>query len=388
MANLKLNTRLLLSHLLVMIVGLSTFTVIAKFSSPRFFVLRLEQLENRGLVTVRSARTYLIDGFESAWNTSSFWSIVIGASTAGCLSYWVARHITQPLHHMAGITQKLAGGQLEARMPQSNIPELNDLGNSFNRMAQSLEGVEQRRRELISDLTHELRTPLTVMRGYLEELADGRLDPSPELYSRLIRESKRLERLTSDLQELSKAEAGHVPLNIQTVDLRPLLTSLVERFRDQIVEQEPTLELLCPADLPLAWCDRDRTEQILVNLLGNALHYTEKGNITLKAWRGQQEIWLAVSDTGVGIAPDDLPYVFERFWRADRSRSRHSGGSGIGLAISRHLVELQNGQIEVESVFNQGSTFRFCLPMSQSSARESLRRLGRSMAAVPSVNSP
>ncbi|MEM8640319.1 MAG: HAMP domain-containing sensor histidine kinase [Cyanobacteria bacterium P01_G01_bin.54] len=379
MANLKLNTRLLLSHLLVMVVGLSTFTVIAKFSSPRFFVLRLEQLERRGIVTVRSARTYLIDGFESAWNTSSFWSIVIGASTAGCLSYWVARHITQPLQSMAGITQKLAAGQLTARMPQSNIPELNELGQSFNHMAQSLEGVEHRRRELISDLTHELRTPLTVMRGYLEELADGRLIPSPELYVRLIRESKRLERLTSDLQELSKAEAGHLPLNLQAVDLKPLLTSLVERFRDQVVEDNPTLELVCPADLPAVWCDRDRTEQVLVNLLGNALNYTDQGSITLKAWRGQQEVWLAVSDTGVGIASEDLPYVFERFWRADRSRSRHSGGSGIGLAISRHLVERQNGQIEVESVLDQGSTFRVCLPLAQTSPRDSLRRLGRSM---------
>lgn len=379
MANLKLNTRLLLSHLLVMVVGLSTFTVIAKFSSPRFFVLRLEQLERRGLVTVRSAKTYLIDGFESAWNTGSLWSIVIGASTAGCLSYWVARHITQPLQHMAGITQKLARGELEARMPQSNIPELNELGNSFNRMALSLQGVEQRRRELISDLTHELRTPLTVMRGYLEELADGRLEPSPDLYRRLVRESKRLERLTLDLQELSKAEAGHIPLDLQAVDLVALLTSLVERFQDQLIDDDRVLTLDCPTDLPQACCDRDRTEQILVNLLGNALHYTEKGSITLKAWRGQQEIWLAVSDTGVGIAPDDLPYVFERFWRADRSRSRHSGGSGIGLAISRHLVGLQNGHIEVESTVNQGSTFRFCLPIAQASPGESLRRLGRSI---------
>ncbi|MGB0564511.1 MAG: sensor histidine kinase, partial [Spirulinaceae cyanobacterium] len=118
---------------------------------------------------------------------------------------------------------------------------------------------------------------------------------------------------------------------------------------------------------------------ILVNLIGNALYYTDSGSITLKAWRGQQEVWLAVSDTGVGIAPDDLPYVFERFWRADRSRSRHSGGSGIGLAISRHLVERQNGQIEVESVLDQGSTFRFCLPLAKTSPGESLRRLGRSM---------
>jgi signal transduction histidine kinase len=109
-------------------------------------------------------------------------------------------------------------------------------------------------------------------------------------------------------------------------------------------------------------CDRDRTEQVLVNLLGNAIHYTETGTITLKAWAEDTQVWIAVIDTGVGIAEADLPYVFERFWRADRSRSRHSGGSGIGLAISRHLVELQHGTIEVESTLGEGSTFRFCLP--------------------------
>jgi signal transduction histidine kinase len=363
MTKISLGTRLFLSHFLVMIVGLGSFIGIAKLSSPRLFVLRLEQLERRGFFSVRSARTYLIEGFETAWNGSAVWSVIVGATTAGGLSYWVSRRIVRPLDRMKEITQNFAAGDLQERMPENEIPELNQLGNSFNHMASHLEDVEKRRRELIGDLTHELRTPLTVVRGYLEELAEGIVEPSPEIYLRLIRETRRLERLIADSQELSKAEAGSLPIDLQVVSLYPLLNSLVKKFSDQLLEEGPTLQLDCPSDLPHVSIDIDRTEQILINLLGNALHYTEKGAIMIKAWRGDRQVWVAVIDTGIGIASEDLPKVFERFWRADKSRSRYSGGSGIGLAIARHLVELQGGKIEVESQLGKGSTFRFSLPI-------------------------
>jgi len=345
-----------------MAVGLGSFTAIAKLSSPRFFVLRLEQLEQRGIVRVRSARTYLVRGFQGAWDASAIWSIFAGVTAAGGLSYWVARRIAQPLQEMRQVTQDFASGNLKARVLESDIPELHQLATSFNRMASSIEGVEQRRRELISDLTHELRSPLTVVRGYLEELAADNLQPSPDLYQRLARETRRLDRLTRDLQELSKAEAGYLPINLQPVKVLPLLATLVERFANQILDSDPALKLDCPADLPPVLADPDRLEQILVNLLGNALRYTESGTIEVRAWLENQQIGLAVSDTGIGIAPEDLPLVFERFWRADRARSRDSGGTGIGLAIARRLVELQNGQIEVESTAGKGSIFRVWLP--------------------------
>ena len=363
MAKFTLGTRLFFSHLLVMVVGLASFVLIAKLSSPRFFVLRLEQLERRGFITVRSARTYLINEFETAWNNSAFWSLISGATAAGLLSYWSSRRIMQPLDQMKEITQQFAAGDLGARMPDSEIPEFNQLGLSFNRMASSLQDVEYRRRELIGDLTHELRTPLTVVRGYLEELADGDIQPSSDLYLQLVRETRRLERLISDLQELSRAEAGYLSINLQPVNLRPILSSLVEKFADQILEEGPTLELDCSPDLPLVMADPDRTEQILVNFLGNALRYTPKGSILVRSWRNKQEVWIAVTDTGIGIAPEDIPFVFERFWRADKSRTRDSGGTGIGLAIARRLVELQGGKIIVESELGKGSTFKFSLPV-------------------------
>jgi signal transduction histidine kinase len=363
MTKLSLGTRLFISHLLVMIVGLSCFIFIAKLSSPRMFVLRLEQLERNGFITVRSAKTYLVKGFETAWNSSAIWSLIVGGSTAGFMSYWASKRIMKPVQQMKMITQKFAAGDWQERMPESEIPEINQLGISFNRMASILEDVEERRRELISDLTHELRTPLTVVRGYLEELADNSINPSTELYLRLVKETRRLERLIHDLQELSQAEAGYLSITLKAVHLYPLLTSLVEKFSDQLLDEGPTLKLEASPGLPLVLADIDRTEQILVNLLGNALRYTETGSIILKAWSDKQQVWLAVIDTGTGISSQDLPFVFERFWRADRSRSRYSGGSGIGLAIVRRLVELQNGKIEVESELGKGSCFRFSLPI-------------------------
>jgi hypothetical protein len=352
-----------------MIVGVSSLAIVGKLSSPRFFVLHLQQLEGKG-VTLRYARTYLIEGFETAWNRSTFWSFIVGTTAAGVLSYWVSRRIMQPLNQIEQITKKFAAGHLEERLPPSEIPEINQLATSFNRMAVSLEDVEKRRRELVSDLTHELRTPLTVVRGYLEELAGGRIEPTPPIYQQLAKETRRLERLINDLQELSKAEAGYLPIKLTSVNLCPLLSSLVQKFSDQVLEDGPELRLICPGQLPPALADLDRVEQVMVNLLGNAIQYTQSGSITVRAWTeadgasGQvSRLWIAVTDTGVGMAPEDLSHVFERFWRADRSRNQHTGGTGIGLAISQRLIELQGGQIEVESTLGVGTTFRFYLPL-------------------------
>ncbi len=358
----SLASRLFFSHFVVMIVGVMSLVTISKISSPRFFILHLQRLENEGLDLI-DVQTDLIEGFETAWRRSTFWSVLVGATAAGGLSYWVSVRIVQQLKEMEQITQKFAAGELNARLPKSDIPELNRLGVSFNSMAASLQGVEARRRELIGDMTHELRTPLTVVRGYLEELADGEIEPSAEIYQQLAKETKRLERLVNDLQELSKAEAGYLPIKTEKVQLRPLLESLVQKFTDQLLEDGPVLLLICPPQLPLVLADIDRTEQVLVNLVGNAMRYTSKGSINIRVWTEFSKLWIAVIDTGMGIAVEDLPHVFERFWRADKSRDRHSGGTGIGLTISRRLVELQGGQIEVESVQGSGSTFRFFLPL-------------------------
>jgi signal transduction histidine kinase len=366
--SLALASRLFFSHLVVMFVGLMSLVITSKISSPRFFILHLERLQNEG-IDIYDVRTELVQGFESAWQRSTILSVLAGTTAAGGLSYWLSRRIMQRLNQIEEITQQFASGQFDARLPASDIPEFRRLGISFNRMADSLEGVEARRRELIGDMTHELRTPLTVVRGYLEELADGEIEPSSQIYQQLIRESKRLERLVNDVQELSKAEAGYLPINLQPIDIHPLLASLVQKFSDQLLEDGPSLHLESLSNLPLVMADIDRTEQILINLIGNAIHYTIAGSIVIRAWAEGTRLWIEVMDTGIGISSEDLPHVFERFWRADKSRvrlatqegHRYSAGSGVGLSISRRLAELQGGHIEVESQLGVGTTFRFSL---------------------------
>ena len=361
MAKFSLGTRLFLSHFVVLIVGFGIFVAIARVSSPQIFVLYLDQIETRGFRSMRSARTVLVEGFQTAWNRSTYWSVLGGAVMAGGLGYVVSRRIVKPLEQMDEITQKYAAGHLQERMEPSEIPELDQLSNSFNRMAGALEGVEQRRRDLVTDVTHELRTPLTTVRGYLEELADGSIQPTPELYGRLSRETRRLERLIQDLQDLSQSEMGYLPIDCQPLALTPLLESLVERFSTQLLDDGPQLLLECPAALPKVRADRDRTEQVLINLLGNALRHTETGSITLRAELVNHRVKLSVTDTGPGIAPENLPHIFERFWRAERSRPYHAEGTGVGLAIAKRLVELQGGQLEVISDLDQGSSFFFSL---------------------------
>jgi signal transduction histidine kinase len=361
-SKLGLRARLFLSHLIVMIVGLSTLLTVGKVYSPRLFILHLQQLEVRG-VNLYFLRRQLMEGFDIAWSRGALWSVAIGGTAAGGLSYLVSKRIMEPLIQMERVTQKVASGHLEERLPISDIPELNRLSLSFNRMAAELEDVEQRRRELVSDLTHELRTPLTVVEGYLEGLADGTIDPSTDIYQRLAKETARLRRLVNDLQELSQAEAGYLPIHAEAFAIRPLLDSLVQKFSDQVLDDNPVLRLECPADLPLVLADPERVEQVLMNLMGNALRYTSRGSITVEAWKTTNLMWIAVTDTGQGIAATELPYVFDRFWRSDRSRDRQSGGTGIGLSISRRLVELQGGTIVAESELGQGSQFRFSLPL-------------------------
>ncbi len=362
MPKFGLRARLFFSHLIVMGVGLSTLLVVGKFYTPRLFVTYLQRLEGTGL-NLFLVRQRLVDGFDSAWSRGALWSVAVGGSAAAGLSYLVSKRIVQPLVQMERVTHKVAEGNLEERLPSSDIPELNQLATSFNRMAADLQGVEQRRRELIGDLTHELRTPLTVVKGYLEGLADGTIDPDPTIYQRLVRETTRLGRLVNDLQELSQAEAGYLPIQAEILAVPPLLRSLQAKFSDQLTDEGPTLQVDCAQDIAPALADPERVEQVLINLLGNALRYTPSGTVTLRARVVEHQMWIAVVDTGDGIAAEDLPHVFERFWRADRSRDRHSGGTGIGLAISRRLVELQGGTLTATSTLGQGSTFQFSLPL-------------------------
>lgn len=360
---LDLRNRLLISQLVVLAVTVIALAAVSRLYTPRYFVVTLQRMESRG-VRIQQVKGQLMQGFEDAWMRGMMWSIILGGSTAGAMSYWLSQRITKPLLRMESVTRQFTAGDFSSRVPPLEIPEFDRLGHSFNRMADGLEGVEQRRRELVGDLTHELRTPLTIVRGYLEGLADGAVAPSAETYGRLAKETERLQRLVDDLQELSKLESGYLPIEARAMAIAPVINRVSDRFADQLLgieNRQITVNL--DEDLPLVWGDPARVEQVLVNLLSNALRHTPTGEVKIQAEAKAGFVWIAVSDTGVGIAAEDLPHVFERFWRADRSRDRTSGGSGIGLAICRRLVELQGGQITAQSKLGLGSVFSFSLPI-------------------------
>lgn len=356
-----LQGRLFFSHLVVMLVGVISFIVIGRAASHHMFSGHLDQMASMGRV-VDELRDELLWGFENAWSGGTVLALTVGGLTAAALSYWVACRITQPLIEMERITHQFAAGNWSEQVPRSEIPELARLSRSFNRLALSLQDVEERRRELIEDLTHELRTPLTIVRGYLEESEAAAQPLTPETTQLLVRETRRLERLVNDLQELSKAEAGQLPLRLEAIALPSLFEKLRRRFDSQIAEDGPHLGWRCDEDVALVLADGDRLEQILVNLLGNAIKHTRRGQITLSAQAQGNQVWIAVTDTGIGIAQQELPHVFERFWQSSQVHPPAMSGTGIGLAITKRLVELQGGHIEVESTLGQGSTFRFSLP--------------------------
>jgi hypothetical protein len=271
--------------------------------------------------------------------------------------------IVQPLKTMEKSIKAFTEGDLNVRVSMNVIPELNRLGNSFNNMATSLQDVETRRRELTGDLAHELLSPVTVLRLNLEMLESGIIQPSPELYSQSVQEVQRLERLVRDMLELSKMEAGYLPMKVAAIDLCPLMREMQTGAWGQTGNPNCDIQWEIPIALPLVYADVDRVQQILVNLISNAIKYTPFGTVTVNAWVASPCLWLSVSDTGIGIMPRDLPHVFDRFWRVKNSWSPNTEGNGIGLAIAKRLVELQGGAIEVDSEPYRGSTFRFSLPL-------------------------
>jgi two-component system sensor histidine kinase BaeS len=273
------------------------------------------------------------------------------------------RGIATPLAGVMNAADAVAEGDLSVRVPEQP-GEFGRLAASFNHMVEELERSDRQRRNLTADVAHELRTPLHVIQGNLEGVLDGVYEPTEEHLNATLEETRLLARLVEDLRTLSLAEAGQLPLHLEAVDVGELLADVRTSFSGQAEAAGIEVRVEMDASPLIVTADVGRMDQVLGNLMSNAIRHTSPGGtILLRAGPIEGGVRIAVRDTGEGIPPDDLPYIFGRFWRGDRARTRGSGaGSGLGLAIARQLVRAHGGRIGVESAVGVGTTFTLELP--------------------------
>jgi signal transduction histidine kinase len=290
-------------------------------------------------------------------NTAILVSALGAVALAIIMGVWLARTIASPLHELTEATQALAQGQLGRQVAVRSQDEIGALAASFNRMSVDLARANQLRRQMTADVAHDLRTPLSVLLGYAEALDERMLQGSPDIYAVMHSEARHLNRLIDDLRTLSLADADELPLHMQPVDPQALLARTAAAHKIQADERHVTLRVEAPSLLPEVMVDEERMIQVLGNLVSNALRYTPAGgSVTLSASADQSRVSLSVQDTGAGIAPADLPFIFERFYRGDKARSS-DGESGLGLAIAKSIVEMHGGVISAVSTPGEGSTF-------------------------------
>lgn len=298
-------------------------------------------------------------------------ALIIAAFVAGgvgiILGILITRAIASPLGNLANAAHDFAARHWERRVEVRGVAEVAEVAQAFNAMADELQRAETLRRNLMADIAHELRTPLTVIQGNLRALLDGVYPLELKEIASLYDETRLLTRLVSDLRELALAESGKTELHIEPVDVAVVLQAAMDNFSVAAESQDTIIEVRTTPDLPQALADADRLRQVLYNLMTNALRHAAAGRVTLAAGIQQGNLRVSVQDTGEGIQPNDLPYLFDRFYRADSSRTRATGGSGLGLAIAKTWVELMGGKIGVESILGQGSTFWVMLPLAPQS---------------------
>ena len=355
-------------------------------------------------IAIRRTRGPSADPIEAGFISAVNRSLLLAAGVAGlvalALTAALSRGILGPIEALTAAARAMEQGDLSQRVQVRSRDELGVLAHAFNAMADGLARIEQLRRQLVTDVAHELRTPLTNIRGYLEALRDGVAAPTPELIGSLHDEALLLNRLVNDLQDLALAEAGQLRLDRRPVELAPLIEQAVGALGPALAEKDLRIATELPAALPEIYADAERIGQVLRNLLANAITHTPAGgSISIAAkcldrgWTMEDGgfatmvpcstlyrpsfILVSVADTGPGIAPEQLGLVFERFFRADPSRARATGGAGLGLAIVRQLVEAHGGQVWAESAPGQGATFLFTLPLGDGkNARSSMPSSG------------
>lgn len=364
--SVSLRTRLLLSYLVVIVVGAATLWLTASATAPRFFEGHLRQMGagpglgmGRMMVEVEAE---LEGSFQASLSRALVLAIGAAAAAAFVTGTLVSARIVEPLRRLQEASHRISAGEFATRLPAAGLPELDDLVADFNKMADALADADRQRDQLIGSVAHELRTPLAGLRGYLEGLEDGVFQADRHTLEAMERQLERLSRLAGDLRAVSAA--GRPELRRAVTPPGALLERAAEPFRPAFAAKAVRLELDRPLGLPPASADPTRIEQVLSNLLENALRHTPAGGrVCLSVTAEETTLRFTVDDSGEGIAPEDLPHVFERFYRGDRSRHRaEDTGSGVGLSIARELIELHGGKIWAESEPGRGTRVHFTLP--------------------------
>jgi len=374
----RLSLKLFLTYVFIIFIILAVLFVSAEIMIPNAFDRHMsgmmdgsEMMRGMGMMAGDTMGSDLYNSFRSAVTDALLRGGLAAFVIALGVSLLVSRKVVSPIQEMTTASRYIAEGHYEKRVTLptragSEIPdELEQLALSFNQMAEKLDQTETMRRQLIADVSHELRTPLTTIKGSMEGLLDDVLPPTPETFENIHREASRLQRLVSDLQELSRVESGAVPLVLSPLDIPDLVNSVTVQLTPQFSEKGVSLELEIPDALPPVTADHDRVSQVLINLLGNALQYTQPGGkVSLTVQREGNMVLTRITDTGSGIPAEHLTNIFTRFFRVDKSRSRAGGGSGIGLTIAKTIIESHGGRIWAESDGpGKGSSFSFTLPL-------------------------
>ncbi|MBN1179404.1 MAG: HAMP domain-containing protein [Anaerolineae bacterium] len=276
----------------------------------------------------------------------------------------LVRGITRPLDQLTAASRAIAAGELETRVPVRSKDEVGQLATAFNQMAADLSQAEEARRQQTADIAHELRTPLTIIQGHLEALADGIFPADAEHLDPVLEQTHLLNRLVEDLRTLSLADAGRLTLYPTPTDVSTWVEGVVGGFRAIAPERGVTLALNVAEELPEVQMDPARMAQVLGNLIDNALRHTPQGGrVTINVAHREARVDMSVEDTGPGVPPEQIPFLFERFWRGDPSRSRSTGGSGLGLAIAQRIVEGHGGRIWAERAPAGGLQVTVSLPV-------------------------
>jgi signal transduction histidine kinase len=378
-----LGAKLLLSYMVIILVGIVVLILASQFILPASFNRHMAGMGTTfapgtgmgGMMNTPGSgqgpgnagrMSQLYQDFRASFNEALLYAALAATAIAIILSLYLSRSVVAPVQAMSLASQRIADGRYDERVDAQGEDELAQLAMHFNRMAQKLNQVEAMRRQLIGDVSHELRTPLTAIKGSMEGLMDGVLPANEATFQQIHAETDRLNRLVDDLQELSRVEARAYELDLRSLDVSSLMQTVTKRLATQFEAKRISLDVDLAPGLPPILADEGRIVQVLTNLAGNARQYTsENGRVKISVKQIGNEIQFAVRDTGIGIPPEHLQHIFDRFYRVDKSRSRNSGGgSGIGLTISRALVEAHGGRIWAESAGEgQGSTFLFTLPI-------------------------